>query len=214
MSIRLAIADDHVMYRGGFALSLDAIKNVELVVSVSNGQELLEHLKTQEVDVVFLDISMPVMDGFTTAKQLNMQYPHIKIIILSSYTDIGHIKRMIACNISGYISKVANTATIKKAIKVVCKKGYYYDKEVYHKIQENLNSISQGTTYFTERELSIIKLFAMQYSAKQIADILCCSTRTVEKHKEILLEKTASFSFIGVLMYALSNGYLLLEEIK
>lgn len=82
----------------------------------------------------------------------------------------------------------------------MCKKGYYYDKEVYHKIQENLNSISQGTTYFTERELSIIKLFAMQYSAKQIADILCCSTRTVEKHKEILLEKTASFSFFYGMM--------------
>ncbi len=214
MSIRIALADDHILYREGFALALNSINNTSLVISVSNGQELLQQMNDQEIDVVFLDIYMPVMDGFTTAKQLNLHHPHSKIIILSSFTDIGHIKRMLACNISGYISKIATTAVIQKAIKLVFKKGYYYDKEVYHQIQSNLNTISQGNSYLTEREITIIKLFALQYSAKQIADILCSSIRTVEKQKELLLQKTNSFSFIGVLIYALKNGYLLLDEIK
>lgn len=214
MSIQIALADDHVLYREGFAKAISAMNNVTLAISVSNGKELLEQLTIQEIDVVFLDIYMPVMDGFTTAQQLNLKHPDIKIIILSSFADIGHIKRMLACNISGYVSKVATTAIIQKAIKLVRKKGYYYDKEVYHLIQSNLNAISQGTFTLTEREIAIIKLFALQYSAKQIADTLCSSIRTVEKQKELLLQKTNSYSFIGVLIYALKSGYLLLDEIK
>ncbi|AJA70423.1 Response regulator containing a CheY-like receiver domain and an HTH DNA-binding domain [Myroides sp. A21] len=206
--IKVAIVDDHTVFRDGFELIISRISSVEVVLKSSNGLKLLQGLKTVEVDIVFLDIQMPKMDGYQTVAELNKIYPSLKVIILSSFYDHHSIARMLKFNISGYLSKKAKSKDIEKAILTVNKSLEYFGKRVRKTLIKLSFDIENTTCVFSQRELEIITLSARQLSSSEIADILHISCRTVEKHKEGLLEKTGSYNFTGVVLYAISMHYI------
>ncbi|MEK6511831.1 response regulator transcription factor [Myroides odoratimimus] len=213
MTIRVGIIDDHKLFRMSFALLLSQFDDIEVVFDCSNGIELLEILKTTAIDLVFLDIQMPVMDGYQVVSKLNQSYPELCILILSSFYDLYSIERMLRYNISGYLTKDIDENQLQKAIYCVYDKGIYYDRQIRDTIALACNQRFYEDIIITDKELQIIKLFAKQYSGREIADILNCSLRTIEKQKEILMHKTNSVNFIGVIIFAMLYHYITEEDI-
>ncbi len=206
MITKIGIVDDHKLFRKSFELLLSQIENIEVVLKASNGLELLEAMETQKIDIVFLDIQMPSMDGYQTASILTEKYPEVKIIVLTSFNDLYSISRMLKYNIAGYLTKNTKIKYLRNAILTVKESGVYFEKELAQTLKDL--EIKHKVVNLSERELELIKLFAKQYNGREIADKLAISFRTVEKHKEILMQKTESYNFIGVIMYAFLRHYI------
>lgn len=208
MITKIGIVDDHKLFRKSFELLLSQIENIEVVLKASNGLELLEAMETQKIDIIFLDIQMPSMDGYQTASIVTKKYPEVQIIVLTSFNDLYSVYRMLKYNIAGYLTKNTRFKDIKDAILTVRESGVYFEKELAQTLKELDLEIKHKAVNLSERELELIKLFAKQYNGREIADKLAISFRTVEKHKEILMQKTESYNFIGVIMYAFLRHYI------
>lgn len=206
--IRVAIVDDHRLFRQNFSNVFSKLEDIEVLFDCSNGIELLEKLKRISVDIVFLDISMPIMDGYQVASLLEKNHPNIKVLVLTSSYDDCSIKRMLKYNISGYLTKNISFSKLKEAIYCVYKNGVYYDKDVEDTVSKVKEQKDSEEVVFTSKEIEIIKLYALQYTLSEIADKLNLSTRTVEKIKENLMRRTGSSNFIGVILYALRWHYI------
>ncbi|WP_010249823.1 response regulator transcription factor [Myroides injenensis] len=206
--IRIAVVDDHKLFRKSFLRLLSQIEDVEVLFDCSNGIELFEKLKTTSVDIVFLDIQMPIMDGYQVASLLEKNHPEIKILVLTSFDDSYSIERMLKYNIAGYLTKNISFSKLKTAIYGAKSDGIYYDNQIQDIVDQIEDQKSSQYVIFSDKEIEIIKLYAMQYTVKQIAEMLNLSTRTIEKYKETLMQKTDSKNFIGVILFAMRWHYI------
>ncbi|AJA67383.1 Response regulator containing a CheY-like receiver domain and an HTH DNA-binding domain [Myroides sp. A21] len=211
--VRIGIVDDHTLFRESFELLVNQFENSKVVSQCSNGLELLKELEEKEIDLIFLDLQMPVMDGFQTASLVLARFPKIKIIVLTSFSDLYNIERMLQLNISGYLTKSIQPSLLEKAIRIVSEGGVFYDgniKQIIHIFQQH---VYKSEVVLTDKEIVIIKLFALQHSGKEIAEKLNLSLRTIEKYKENLIYKTSASNFIGVIIYAMQRHYISLSEL-
>jgi DNA-binding NarL/FixJ family response regulator len=218
--LKVAIADDHALFRKSLKLLVGGFENMEIVVEAANGKELLDQLKNTPVDILLLDLQMPEMDGFETCAQLNKLYPHIKILILTLINEEDTIKRIMNMGVNGYFTKNTDPFELENAIWKLEDKGFYYEQSLSSIIEKILESEQENsknlveTPVFTERELEIIRLAAKEWSGKEIADKLCVSLKTIEAHKRNIMDKTHSKNFIGVITYALSHQLLSFSELN
>lgn len=206
--IQIAIADDHQLFRKSFILLLQCIPNIKVALEVSNGQELLDGLNKKQIDLVLLDLQMPFLNGFETAEHINTHYPKLPILILSVLNDLDSLQKILKFKISGYLSKNASIDDLQLAIELVTNGGYFFEKGIIKLIDIINQTKDNRSIIITERELEIIQLYACEYNSKQIAQQLSLSWRTIDKHKENLIDKTNSKSFVGVLIYALKNNLI------
>lgn len=206
--IRVCVVDDHKLFRKSFVRLLSQIVEVKVLFDCSNGIQLFDKLEETNVDIIFLDIQMPIMDGYQVASMLGRNHPNIKILVLSSFRDYYSIKRMLKYNISGYLTKNIAFLKIKAAIFSVYKGGVYYDDRVKQIIDIIEEQKTSQEIVLSDKEIEIIRLYAMQYTINEIADLLHLSTRTIEKYKETLMQKTNSKNFIGVILFALRWHYI------
>ena len=218
MDLRIAIVDDHALFRKSLKFLISSFENMAVVFEASNGIELLSKLKTESVDILLLDLEMPEMNGFETCQNVNLKYPDIKILILTHLDEAQTIRNVLQLDIQGYFTKNTDPLELKKAILRLKEGGFYFEKKLkslIESIQENLKIETQEELKtFSKREIEILKLTIEEYSGMEIADKLCISPRTVEKHKRNLRDKTDSKNFIGVIMYALQHNFLSLETSK
>lgn len=213
MTIRIALVDDHKLFRKSFALLLSQMPNIEVVFHCNNGIELFESLKTSAIDILFLDIQMPVMDGFQVTQRLNEKYPDLRILILTSFNDSYSIERILKYNISGYLTKNSTNKQIEKAIYTAFNAGVYYDSQIREIVKHLQSKHPNKEITISDREVEIIRLFVNQYSGREIAEKLNVSLRTIEKHKEILMQKTQANNFIGVINFAFIRRYLTEDDL-
>ncbi|MDM1679861.1 response regulator [Myroides odoratus] len=213
MVIKIGVIDDHKLFRKSFSFLLSQIEGVEVVFQCANGIELFESLKAKKVDILFLDIQMPVMDGFQIAHRLNEKYPDLRVLILSSFNDSYSIERMLRYNISGYLTKNIEIAQLEKAIHSVFNGGVYYDKQIRELVKHLQTQQQTKDVTITDKEVEIIRLFANQYNGREIAKKLNVSIRTIEKHKEILMQKTGASNFIGVIIFAITRHYITEDDL-
>lgn len=213
MVIKIGVIDDHKLFRKSFSFLLSQIESVEVVFQCANGIELFESLKAKKVDILFLDIQMPVMDGFQIAHRLNEKYPDLRVLILSSFNDSYSIERMLRYNISGYLTKNIEIAQLEKAIHSVFNGGVYYDKQIRELVKHLQTQQQTKDVTITDKEVEIIRLFANQYNGREIAKKLNVSIRTIEKHKEILMQKTGASNFIGVIIFAITRHYITEDDL-
>lgn len=211
-NLKILIADDHPMFRKGLELSIKTIGIVGKIVQAENGLQVLEMLEKELVDVIFMDIKMPLQNGIETTKLVVKKYPQIKVIALSMFDDKDNILEMFKAGVSGYLLKNTNKAEIETAIKEVMQGSKYYSKEVsdvlLHKI---ITAESESMSYnqdnkLTEREIEVLKYVCMQMSTKEIADVMCLSDKTIEGHRIRLIQKTNSKNLAGLVMYAVDHG--------
>lgn len=201
--IQIALADDHTLFRKSLKFLIDHFDNMEVVLEAENGLQLLRKVGKLNIDVVLLDLQMPVMDGFETGMYLREFYPDIKIVVLTLLNDKDSIQKIMHLGADGYLTKKIDPHILKKALESIFVNGFYLDKDVAH-VLANLTD-DELVKDFTLREVQIIRLSAQEFSAKEIAVELGISIRTVEAFRGNLICKTNSKNFVGVVLYALRH---------
>lgn len=215
--LRIAIADDHTLFRCSLALLINDFKNMQVVLEASNGEELLGNLQKTSVDILLLDLQMPVMDGFKACKIMRELYPDILIIVLTLMQDSDAIKKVIKIGAHGYFTKNTSPHELENAIWNLKNDGFYFEQglaSVIKSIQENLDfEMIDKEVNFSERELEIIKLTAQGEKPKDIADLLNISIKTVNAHKQNIQQKYNFPNMIPAILYCIKQEIIILDEI-
>jgi DNA-binding NarL/FixJ family response regulator len=217
--IKIVVADDEDLFRSGISYLLMA-NDFDVIYEASNGKDLTDFLQnaSQYPDVVLMDIKMPLLNGVEATKQIATQYPDIKIIALSSYITSTFISNMLQVGAASYIPKNASPEEMITTINKVVEIGYYYNDFMrQHISQDKLKTVVNSKTIFddnllTKREYEILLLICKQKSATEIANLLELSPRTVEGHRNNLLIKTESKNVAGLVVYALRNKLISLDD--
>jgi DNA-binding NarL/FixJ family response regulator len=212
--IKVAIADDHALFRAGVKTALSVRKDIEMIAEADNGMQLLNLLKHVEPDVILLDIQMPLMDGITTLPEIRKLYPDIKVIILSMHNDHSMISKLMEVGANSYLTKNSDSETIYQAIKTCFEQEFFFNDLTNKALLSGLRTKKTDHTpediQLNDKELRILKLMCEEKTTKEIADIVDISPRTVEAIRDKLKTKTGAKSMAGLVMYAVKNK--LLEE--
>ena len=204
--IRVAIADDHVIFRKGLATILNEIASVKVVAETSNGNELLDFLKTGEADVILMDIKMPLMDGIETTRKVTEKYPGIKVIALTMHEEVGYFRRMTEAGAKGFLLKKTNQDQLEEAINAVFRGDYYFAEEYAFSVNHASLSARKINIVLSDREKEILEYICRGYSNGEIAKKLGISQRTIDGHRARLFEKTGAKNAPNLVMFAIKNG--------
>jgi DNA-binding NarL/FixJ family response regulator len=210
--IRIAIADDHNIFRKGVILSLRHYPNLKFVLEAENGQELLDNIVSAAPDVVLMDLRMPIKDGIEATKFINKHYPHIAVLILTMHEDDKFVAHLMENGASGYLLKSTDPQEIRKAITEVATKGYYLTNFVNRILIKRAHlknkSIAPLTNALdvTDKEKDVIRYICMEFTSQEIGDKMEMSSRTVESIKERLMEKFGVKNTAGLVFFAVKNN--------
>ena len=210
--IKVAIADDHKIFRKGVILSLRPYSNIKFVLEAENGDELLAGIAEAAPDVVLMDLRMPQKDGIETTKVLNKQYPNIFVLVLSMHDDERFVSHLMENGANGYLLKNAEPQEIRRAIMDVFEKGYYLSNFVNrilikkaHSKQKTLPSLNNDIT-ISDKEKDVLKFICMEFTPQEIAQKMDISPRTVEAIKDRLMERFGSKNTAGLVFFAVKNN--------
>jgi DNA-binding NarL/FixJ family response regulator len=212
--IKLAIADDHKIFRNGLKATLEDCADFDLVIEASNGKQLLGMLTEVKPDVILMDIKMPEMDGIQTTSAIKQKYKDVKVLALSMFNEDKYIVDMMKAGASGYLLKNAEPEEIIEAISTVFYKDYYFNEHLSITLikqlagNNNSNNPSQSLADFNEREIEVLRLVCQECSNQEIADKICLSVRTVEGYRARLFEKTRSKNLVGLVIFAIKTGII------
>lgn len=209
--IKVAIADDHQIFRKGVILSLRSYTNIKFVMEAENGDDLIQKVPEAMPDVILCDLKMPIKDGIDATKILTKTYPQIRVIILTMYEDDRFVGHLMDCGAAGYLLKNTEPSEIRKAIMDVMRTGFYLNpfvnkvliKKNYskQKFSPSLNS----EIALSEREKEVLTLVCMEFTATEIAQKMNISARTVEAIKDRLMERFGVKNSVGLVFYAMKN---------
>lgn len=211
--ISLALVDDHHLVRDGIKSLIEGVEHIDVVIEASNSDELLAKLEEVEPQIAIVDISLPGLSGIEITKTLGSRYPNIKVIILSMHTTQEFIFNAIKAGAKGYLPKNITQIELVDAIEGVNAGNEYFSKKISEIILKNylkqIKNPDRVDVYqeqkLTSRESEILKLVAEGYSNQLIADKLYISVRTVESHKNHIMQKLELSSTVELVKYALKN---------
>ncbi len=217
-NIHLGIVDDELLFRKGMRALLSENEAIEVIVEAGNGQELLDKLEIPEnrPQVLLLDLNMPVMSGVETTKALQKKYPEIRIIILTTHYSKGFIVKMIELGAASYLPKNSEPEEVAETVLMVASKGFFYNDHVMNVIRENMQRKVKShhliNVEISTREKEVLQLICEQYTTAEIAARLFISPRTVDGHRNNLLEKTGARNTAGLVVFALENKVVELTD--
>lgn len=210
--IKLLLVDDHQIIIDGLQSIIQGAEGFNVTTFANNGREALDVLKILAVDVVLMDIDMPVMNGLDAAKIIKEKYPSVKVIILSMHGEKAMIKDLLRMCVDGYLIKNASKEELINAIKMVAAGDRYFSSEVTISLLNNEpadnKTITRSGLKLTSREIEILKLVAEGYTNKEIGDQLFISHRTVDTHRTNLMKKLEVNNVAGLIGYAIKNGII------
>lgn len=212
--IRVAIADDHVMYRAGVKNALGVKPDITVIAEADNGVQLLHLLRFQEPDVILLDIQMPLMDGVSALQEIKRTYPLVKVVVLSMHDDNSMITRMMGLGANAYLIKTADSEAIYEAIRNCYMHEFHFNTATNMALMDSLRSkkhaITTDEVKLSDKEIAVLRLMCDEKSTKEIADIVDSSPRTIEAIRDRIKAKIGAKSTAGLIMYAVKNN--LIEE--
>jgi DNA-binding NarL/FixJ family response regulator len=212
---RIAIVDDHTLFRKALKGYLAQHKNLQVLVDTSSAIDLLEQLKTMPVDILITDISMPEMSGFEAVKIIKSISPAIKVIVLSMHTDMEMVNELVDIGIHAYISKADEPEHLMQALNAVIENRVYKNKiftdALYWHRQFGAKDARTNIT-LEEREKRILQLLWEEKSNKEIADEVFLGVRSIEKIRQGMKEKIGVKSTIGLLKYGLNKKIIGIEK--
>ena len=215
LPVRIAILDDHRLFRQGMGYILQQLPYAVAVVEAATFAELLAELTIQLPDILLLDLQMPDVDGMEATKRLLEQYPDLKIIVLSMHSSDHFISHMLKLGARSYLPKDVDKKQLSEAITRVMTDGHYFTDSISKAMMRGLNTTGsaqpsfQGPTLLlTGREAEVLVLICKGYSTQKIAEELCISHRTVEGHRQRLLEKTNTPNSVSLALYAMKHRLL------
>lgn len=212
MKHSIAIVDDHILIAKALTGIIENFATFEVLYECENGKVLQEKFSNKKnvPDIVLLDISMPVMDGFETAQWLRESHPEVLIMALSMQDDEQSLIKMIKSGAKGYLLKNVHPLELEKALNALVKNGFYYPDWATSKVFQSLVSpASQQHTsiHITEREKEFLQYSVTEMGYREIAEKMFCSPRTVESYRDSLFEKLGLKTRVGLAVYAMKNGF-------
>ncbi len=211
-NINVIIVDDHQIFIDGIRSLLKSSATIQIVGEALNGKEALEILASKTVDIIILDIEMPVMNGIELTRIVKEQYIDIKVLILTMYDTPEFVKQAIEIDADGYILKNRGAEELESALQALARGEDYYGKEANKTLRSGVrkkHTTNQNKIPLTKRELEVLKEIADGKSTPEIADKLCIANSTVETHKRNLIEKTqVENASKGLMKFAIENKYI------
>jgi len=207
--IKVYLAEDFEILRESLVMLLNEFDDIEVVGSCGDGQTVVNACDEILVDVILMDIQMPIMDGLDAARKIKRRHPYIKIIMLTMHNDYEFVKSVRESGVDGYLLKNTDKSEMIKAIKMVCDGGNYYtpaSNEVYIEGTLKANEEKTEPVDLTDRELEIVKLICEGASTENISETLNLSAHTVSAHRRNIYRKTACSSSLEILKFCMKHG--------
>jgi len=217
MSIRVLLADDHKIVREGLRALLEKQQDIEVVGEAEDGRQTLKLIEETLPNVVVIDVAMPGLNGIETTRRIIDNYPGTKVIALSMYSDRRLVARMLAAGASGYLLKDCAFEELTQAIHSVAIDQSYLSsiivdivvKNYFHNFDKVDPSVLSS---LTNREREVLQLLAEGNTTKEIASYLCLSIKTIETHRQQIMQKLNIHSIAQLTKYAIREGLTSLEK--
>lgn len=210
--IKIILVDDHQMFRDGVKAVLHDEETMDVVGEVGSGEELYELLKSVTPDIIITDISMPDTSGIEITRYLTEKYPSVKVLILSMHKNEEFITKSLSAGANGYLPKDTSMKELLEAIEVISQGSNYFNREISDTLLSSIIRKSKSeakaakTVALTSREREIISLVAEGLTNKEIAERLFISIRTVDSHKNNIMQKLNLKSTVEMVKYAIKNN--------
>jgi DNA-binding NarL/FixJ family response regulator len=210
---RILLADDHALVRSGLRMILDAESDLCVVAEAADGCEALAALDASPVDLAVIDIAMPRMTGLQAAREIKRRHPRVRMLILSMYDNEEYFFEALRVGASGYVLKSVADRDLLEACRATMRgEPFLYAGAVTALIREYLRRAQQGDglpdSILTPREEEVLKLIAEGYSAREIANALGISAKTVDRHRTNTLQKLGLRDRLALTRYAIRTGLI------
>lgn len=214
--IKVLLADDHTVVRQGLRALLVPEPDIEIVGEADNGRMALQVAREAAPDVIIMDIAMPVLNGLEATRQLTRAIPGSKVLVLSSYSDDEYVQQVTEAGAAGYLLKQTAAADLLKAIREVFAGNAFFSPDVAKRLRDQCREAfetgevppKKRGDYLTTREAEVLQLIAEGRANKQIAAELCISIKTVEKHRQQVMNKLGIHDVAGLTRHALEKGII------
>jgi DNA-binding NarL/FixJ family response regulator len=218
--ITVIIADDHTLVRRGLVTLLSLINEVDVIAEVGDGRAAVALTLEKKPDIVMMDLSMPNLNGFEAIRQIKRQAPSTRILVLSAYDNEEYVQQTVQCGADGYMLKSTSPEELSTAIKTVCGGRPYYSPSVERYAEDaRLNKFAPSTdrgvkllNRLTTREREILQLIAEAHSHQEIAEMLHISVRTVDTHRNNIIQKLGLHDTASLVTYAIKNGIVIIHR--
>jgi DNA-binding NarL/FixJ family response regulator len=211
-TISVLLADDHAVVRQGLRMLLQTEPGIEIVGEAENGSEAVALVEEQKPSVVLMDVAMPLLNGAQASRQIRRASPDTRILVLSSYSDDRIVDQLVDAGVSGYLVKGAAATDLIKAIREVSSGNQYFSPEIARRLSHRRQLSAQrkrrsaSPSRLSKREGEVLQLIADGFSNKQMASELGISIKTVEKHRQRVMQKLGLHETASLTRYALSQG--------
>jgi len=210
--IRVLLADDHAIVRDGLCQLLNSQNDMEVVGQAEDGYEVIDRVKTLCPDVIVLDIAMPRLNGLDAICLVKEAVPEAKIVILSMHDRENYIQQVLSSGALGYVLKASPSSDILEAIRTAFRGEYFLSSKLKAEIigsylkQRETKPVARGYDLLSEREQQVFRMVVQGNSTKEIANLLCVSPKTIEKHRASIMEKLGMRDRLELLKYAIKIG--------
>jgi DNA-binding NarL/FixJ family response regulator len=211
----IAVVDDHTLFRKGLISLINVFPTFEVILEASNGKDFIQRLNPEQLpEIVLMDISMPEMDGYATCEWLKSHYPTIKVLALSTMDAETAIIKMIRSGAKGYIVKDADLSELKLAFSELLSIGFFYNELVSRKVIHSISRIVEDNDAVTalqklsDNELNFLRLSCSEKTYQEIANEMFKSEKTIDGYRAELFKKLNVSSRVGMVMYAIKNGFV------
>ena len=213
--ITVLLAEDHTLVRQGLRLLIEAGGDIEIVGEAKTGREAVKMTGELRPEIVVMDIAMPLLNGLEATRQILKAFPGTKILILSAHSDPEYVEQVVKAGAMGYLIKQTSGDVVAKAIRELQKGNTFFTasiakrlKDDYQKSPNGIGLRKKGDTELTSREAELLQLIAEGQANKQIASELSISIKTVEKHRQHLMEKLNIHDIAGLTRFAIAAGII------
>ena len=211
--IKIAIADDHKIFRDGIKMALSGKENLKMLWEAEDGKDMMHKIAIQKPDVLLMDIRMPEIDGINGIDLIRKEYEDIKIIVLTMYDDQQMISKMMEMGANAYLTKTTDPEEIYEAIRTCMNEDFYFNELVNRAVMGKLMQKKNvrhhyGANipiHFNEKEIKILKLLAEDKTTEEISKTIFLSPRTVETIRQNMKIKVNAKTIGGLIMYGMRN---------
>ncbi|QKJ30683.1 response regulator transcription factor [Mucilaginibacter mali] len=208
--IRIAVVDDHTLFRQGISRLLLENEEISIVFDAANGAAMKEKIAHHPLpDVVLMDITMPLVDGYEATRWLKQNYPQVKVLALSMFEDDEPIIKMLKCGAGGYILKESNASDLMYAIKTIAEHDYFLNELVSGKLLRSIQDDVKAPdpiADLTANEIKFLEMCCSELTYKEIAGKMCLSPHTIDNYRDALFQKLDLKSRTGLVIFALKNN--------
>jgi DNA-binding NarL/FixJ family response regulator len=206
-TITVLLCDDHTVFRQGLRRLLEAADDIEVIGDAEDGHQAVDETKRLQPDVVLMDVAMPLLNGVEAARKITREFPATKVLILSNYSDDQHVQGAVKAGAAGYLMKQAAAEDLLRAIREVYEGNACFSPPIARRLlTQQRNPQFESAPALSSRQTEVVQLIAEGYSSPEIAGLLSLSLKTVEKHRQALMDKLGIHEIASLTCYAVASG--------